>query len=89
MPQVSSTRAEQVDIYGWHPAKPLMIPLTNEDHAAAEADLNPPIQPQRASDGTEGDLDVPCKPCGHSWVEHDDHGCLWNLCQCSLPGERK
>ncbi len=41
------------------------------------------------SDGTEGYLDVPCKPCGHSWTEHDDLGCLWRLCRCGLPGERK
>ncbi len=79
------TRALQIDIYG--PA--LMIPMTNEDHASGEADPNPPIQPKRLSDGTEGYLDVLCKPCGHSWVEHDDHGCLWNLCQCPEPGERK
>ncbi len=30
-----------------------------------------------------------CKPCGHTWQEHDDHGCLWMTCACSLPGERK
>lgn len=71
-----------VDIYAWP------VPMSNADFSG-EADLDPPIQPQRASDGTEGYLDVPCKPCGHSWVEHDDQGCLWNLCQCELPGERK
>ncbi len=30
-----------------------------------------------------------CRPCGHPWYEHDDDGCLWNLCACGLPGERK
>ena len=30
-----------------------------------------------------------CDPCGHGWDEHDDSGCLWMPCLCSLPGERK
>jgi hypothetical protein len=30
-----------------------------------------------------------CKPCGHGWDEHDDDGCLWMVCKCWLPGERK
>lgn len=78
-----------IDIYGWHPAQPLMVPLTNADHAAAEADPNPPVQPQREPSSPVGPILIDCKPCGHPWMEHDDHGCLWNLCQCSLPGERK
>jgi len=30
-----------------------------------------------------------CDPCDHLWSEHDDEGCLWVLCRCGLPGERK
>ncbi len=82
-----------VDIYGWHPSNPLMIPLTNEDHAAGEADPNPPVQAQREPSGPVGPIwgdHLPmCNPCGHTWSEHDDQGCLWNLCQCPEPGERQ
>ena len=27
--------------------------------------------------------------CGHKWSDHDDDGCLWEDCDCKLPGERK
>lgn len=27
--------------------------------------------------------------CGHKWSDHDDDGCLWEDCDCTLPGERK
>jgi hypothetical protein len=30
-----------------------------------------------------------CDPCGHTWENHDDSGCLWMVCKCWLPGERK
>lgn len=51
-----------------------------------------PFVPQREPSGPVGpiwgDRKPLCKPCGHTWSEHDDQGCLWNLCQCLEPGER-
>ena len=64
------------------------IPLTDADHGAVEADLNPPVQAMREANSPVGPR-FPCKPCGHTWEDHDDQGCLWNLCQCPEPGERK
>lgn len=29
------------------------------------------------------------RPCGHTWSDHDDDGCLWYYCSCTQPGERK
>lgn len=79
-----------------------MIPLTNADFDG-EADLNPPVQAMREPRGpvgpTWGERKPLCKPstskvfevqgCGHTWSEHDDYGCLWNLCSCPEPGERQ
>ena len=34
-----------------------------------------------------GDTGLPV--CGHKWSDHDDYGCLFYSCDCTLPGERK
>ncbi len=51
------------------------------------------IEPRREPSSPVGpiwsDRKPLCKPCGHIWSEHDDQGCLWNLCDCPEPGERK
>jgi hypothetical protein len=65
-----------------------MIPLTDADFHD-EADPNPPVHPMREPRGPVGPFSSLCDPCGHTWYVHDDYGCLWNLCACGLPGERK
>ena len=43
---------------------------------------------KRQPNSPVGPLELTCE-CGHTWADHDDHGCLWRQCQCFLPGERK
>lgn len=45
--------------------------------------------PKRFPESIMGPRELTCDPCGHTWAEHDDDGCLWHLCLCILPGERK
>lgn len=47
------------------------------------------ITAKREADSPVGPEELECHPCGHGWNDHDDDGCLWNLCSCGLPGERK
>jgi hypothetical protein len=47
------------------------------------------VQFQREATSPVGPYALICEPCGHSWAHHDDSGCLWMVCKCWLPGERK
>lgn len=47
------------------------------------------INEKRFAESPTGPFELRCEPCGHSQAEHDDDGCLWLLCRCYLPGERK
>lgn len=47
------------------------------------------VQFQRRATSPIGPYALICEPCGHSWAHHDDSGCLWMVCKCWLPGERK
>ncbi len=44
---------------------------------------------RREATSPVGPQELMCEPCGHTWDEHDDTGCLWMVCACWLPGERK
>ncbi len=44
---------------------------------------------QRQATSPIGPYSLICEPCGHSWAHHDDDGCLWMVCRCWLPGERR
>jgi hypothetical protein len=47
------------------------------------------VQFRRVATSPVGPDFLVCEPCGHTWEEHDDDGCLWMVCACWLPGERK
>ncbi len=51
--------------------------------------IEPRREPSSPVGPTWGDRVPMCTPCGHTWSDHDDQGCLWNSCQCLEPGERK
>ncbi len=59
--------------------------LVSKELVRFRREATSPVGPQPSIRG--GPFD--CQPCGHGWDEHDDTGCLWMVCACWLPGERK
>jgi hypothetical protein len=53
-----------------------------------------PIDVVRAPRSPRGEVFMKCSDtlddgCRHTCADHDDDGCMWSMCPCVGPGERK
>ena len=85
-----STRFVCEDGGAWSVKKKRFIEAGSRRKRAAKGPVGPEWpggKPICHGPSTSGETGLPV--CGHKWSDHDDYGCLFYSCDCSLPGERK